>query len=413
MLAVIFIAPFNLPVTMKFVAAIAALPDVRLGLVSQEPLESFAPELRRRLTAFERVADGLDVDHLEAGVKTLARRLGGVDRLLGTLEQLQVQLGTLRDRLGIDGMGEAAARNFRDKARMKDVLQRANVPCARHRKICSAGEGWAFALDIGYPLILKPPDAAAAKGTFRVTDAETLHHALTALRPTPERPAVGEEFITGPERSFETVTIRGKPVWFSSTLYDPPPLHVLENPWIQWTVLLPREEETAETRLARPHALAALQALGMGTGLSHMEWFRRDRPGAPPVAISEVGARPPGAQIVGLNSHAHGVDFYDLWARLVVFERFEAPPRKYAAGVAFFRGQGKASPGARVVALHGVAEAQRELGGLVVDVKLPQVGQPRAESYEGEGFAILRHPDTEVVARGLRRLISLVRVELG
>lgn len=411
--AVIFIAPFNLPVTMRFVQAVAALPDVRLGLVSQEPLEALSPELRGRLAAFQRVSDALDVGHLEGAVKAVAHRLGGVDRLLGTLEQLQVQLGQLRDRLGIDGMGEAAARNFRDKARMKDVLQRAGVPCARHRRITSIGEGWAFALDIGYPLILKPPDSAAAKGTFRVTDAEGLQRALSALRPSPERPAVAEEFVTGRERSFETVTIRGKPVWFSSTVYDPAPLHVLENPWIQWTVLMPREEETEDTRLVRPHALAALQALGMGTGLSHMEWFRRDRPGGPPVAISEVGARPPGAQIVGLNSYAHGVDFYERWARLVVFDRWDAPPRKYAAGVAFFRGQGKARPGARVVALHGFAEAQRELGHLVVDAKLPQVGQPRSDSYEGEGYAILRHPDTDVVARGLRRLISTVRVELG
>ena len=411
--AVIFIAPFNLPATMRFVHAVASLPNVRLGLISQEPLDRIAPEVRRRLAAFERVADALDVGHLEGAVKTVGHRLGGVDRLLGTLEQLQVQLGQLRDRLGIEGMGEEVSRNFRDKARMKDVLQRAGVPCARHRRITSAGEGWAFALDVGYPLILKPPDAAAAKGTFRVTDAETLHHALSALRPSPERPAVAEEFVTGRERSFETVTIQGKPVWFSSTLYDPPPLHVLENPWIQWTVMMPREEETEDTRLARPHALAALEALGMGTGLSHMEWFRRDRPGGPPVAISEVGARPPGAQIVSLNSYAHDVDFYERWARLVVLDQWDSPVRKYAAGVAFFRGQGKSRPGARVVALHGLNEAQRDLGSLVVDVKLPQIGQPRADSYDGEGYAILRHPDTEVVARALRRLISTVRVELG
>lgn len=410
---VIFVAPFFLPVTMRFVNAVAELPDVKLGLISQEPSEALSPALRARLSTYYRVADALDVRHLEGAVRTVSQTLGGVDRLLGTLEQLQVQLGQLRDHFGIDGMGEAASRNFRDKARMKDALHRASVPCARHRRLTSAAEAWVFARDTGFPLILKPPDAAAARGTFRVTDSQTLQQALQALQPSPERPAVAEEFITGFERSFETVTIRGKPVWFSSTQYDPRPLHVLENPWIQWTVLLPREEDTAETQLVRPHALQALEALGMGTGLSHMEWFLRDRPGQPAVAISEVGARPPGAQIVSLNSYAHDVDFYKLWAELVVQERFAAPPRRYAAGVAFFRGQGKARPGARVVAVHGLERAQHELGQLAVDVKLPQIGQPRAESYEGEGYAILRHPDTEVVAAALRRLVSLVRVELG
>ena len=47
------------------------------------------------------------------------------------------------------------------------------------------------------------------------------------------------------------------------------------------------------------------------------------------------------------------------------------------------------------------------------DVKLPTAGQVPTGSYEGEGFVILRHPDTAVVQDALHRLISLVRVELG
>ena len=215
-------------------------------------------------------------------------------------------------------------------------------------------------------------------------------------------------------RSFETVSIRGRAVWDSSTRYNPAPLHVLENPWIQWTVLLPREVETSDTQAVRPYARAALEALGMRTGISHMEWFRRDRPDTGPVAISEVGARPPGAQIMSINSYAHDVDFYRLWARLVVHEAFDPPRRKFAAGAAFFRGQGGDPRSARrVVKIHGLEQAQKELGPLVVEAKLPQIGQARAESYEGEGYAILRHSDTEVVERALARLVALVRVELG
>ena len=49
----------------------------------------------------------------------------------------------------------------------------------------------------------------------------------------------------------------------------------------------------------------------------------------------------------------------------------------------------------------------------MVEAKLPQIGQPKAESYEGEGYIILRHPDTDVVADGLRRVVSTLKVELG
>ena len=46
-------------------------------------------------------------------------------------------------------------------------------------------------------------------------------------------------------------------------------------------------------------------------------------------------------------------------------------------------------------------------------MKLPHVGQSPASSYEGEGYVILRHPETAVVEQALLRLISLIRVELG
>ena len=63
----------------------------------------------------------------------MARHLGGIDALVGMLEQLQVPLGEVRDALGIAGMGAEVAHNFRDKARMKTVFEANGVPCAGHR----------------------------------------------------------------------------------------------------------------------------------------------------------------------------------------------------------------------------------------------------------------------------------------
>jgi len=41
------------------------------------------------------------------------------------------------------------------------------------------------------------------------------------------------------------------------------------------------------------------------------------------------------------------------------------------------------------------------------------VGHPPAQTYEGDGYIILRHPETAVVERAIRRVVELVRVELG
>ena len=210
------------------------------------------------------------------------------------------------------------------------------------------------------------------------------------------------EFVT----DYIFPAIRGKAVWHSLSHYLPAPLQVVDNPWIQWCVLVPREIDHPRYDDIRRVAVRALAALGMGTGLSHMEWFRR-RDGS--VLVSEVGARPPGAQITSLISWAHDVDFYRAWAELVVFERFTPPPRRYAAGCAYLRGQGKG----RIRAVHGLTDVLRELGPLVVDRKLPRVGAAAAAGYEGDGFVIVRHPETAVVERALRLLITNVRVELG
>jgi hypothetical protein len=93
----------------------------------------------------------------------------------------------------------------------------------------------------------------------------------------------------------------------------------------------------------------------------------------------------------------------------MIFGTFEKPVRKYAVGIAFLRGQGSG----RIKAVHGLDMIAREMGSLVVEVKLPGPGAMPASSYEGDGYIILRHAETVVVMQALQRLISVVRVELG
>ena len=202
------------------------------------------------------------------------------------------------------------------------------------------------------------------------------------------------------------MSVDGRHIFHSVSEYAPTPLEVMRTPWIQWNVLLPREISGPEYAEIHEVGPKALDVLGMDTGITHMEWFRRPDGS---VAISEVAARPPGAQITSLLGYAHDTDFYEMWIRIVSLDRFEVPERKYAAGAAYLRGQGDG----RVTEIGGIEQAQEELGSLVVEAKLPQRGQPKSSSYEGEGYVILRDPDTERVRDGLKRLVTLLRVEMA
>lgn len=413
MTTAVFVAPYLLEATTRFVDAAARLPGVRLALVTAEPLERVPEPLRDALAAHWRVDDALDPRQLAGAVAELRDRMGGVDRVLGALEQLQVPLAEVREALGIPGMDAQTARNFRDKARMKDVLRGAGVPCARHRLVASADEARGFADEVGFPLVVKPPAGAGARGTFRLDAPEALTAWLAADPPRGERPALLEEFLVGDEHSFDSVTLDGRLTWSSVSRYLPTPLEVLRNPWMQWVVLLPRDVSGPQYDDIREVAARALRALGLRTGLTHMEWFRRPDGS---VAVSEVAARPPGAQLTSGMCYAHDFDLYRAWAELMILDRFDPPERRWAVGAAYLRGQRRPGvpPGqGRVAAISGLEAAQRDLGHLVVEAKLPQPGQPAGDSYEGDGYVIVRDADTDVVVDALRRLVTGLRVELA
>jgi D-alanine-D-alanine ligase-like ATP-grasp enzyme len=403
---VYFVVPFFMEATLRFVEGAADLPGVRLAVISQDPLERLPQALRQKLVGHWRVENGLDPVRIADAARELARHVGAPDRIIGSLEQLQVPLAEVRGYFGLPGLGVEAARNFRDKSTMKSVLERHGLPCARHRLATGPAEALAFVDEVGLPIVVKPPAGAGAVNTFRLDERPELERYLERQPPTAERPVLIEEFLKGEEFSFDAVLIEGRMVWHSISSYRPSPLTVIENPWIQWCVVLPREIETPAFDDIRRSGYKALKALGLETGMSHMEWFRRADGG---IAISEAGARPPGAQFTTLISYAHDCDFYAAWPRLVIFGEFTVPERRYATGAAYVRGMGSG----RVKAVHGLERAQKEIGSLVVASYLPKPGQTQPSGYEGAGYVILRHPETAVVEQGLNRILDILRIELG
>ena len=139
---VIFAAPFPLENTMRFIRAVAKLPNVRLLGIWQKPPTGDDARLFKDIAI---VQDGLNTHQLLAAAHKLVHHYGPVHRLLGILEPLQVQLAEVRQAMGIKGTPPRTAELFREKSDMKDELRRHGLPCARHQLIRSlalaAGQG--------------------------------------------------------------------------------------------------------------------------------------------------------------------------------------------------------------------------------------------------------------------------------
>jgi biotin carboxylase len=133
----------------------------------------------------------------------------------------------------------------------------------------------------------------------------------------------------------------------------------------------------------------ALQALGMGEGFTHMEWFRQSDGTA---VFGEIACRPGGGHMVDLMNYTSDIDLFREWARVACWGHFEAiAPRRYNAAIVFKRavGQGRIT---RIVGLREFVHRHRDH---VVDVRLAAPGTPRRDWRQtllSDGYLIIRHP---------------------
>ena len=303
MRTVVFVVPYPAEASIRFARAYSELKGVRLiGLVQKQPTGAAA----KPFSNFVRVADAFDLKQVIEACEKVRKKYGGLHQIVGVLEPLQVPLAQARAYFKIPGTDPRTADLFRDKARMKDALRAAGLPCARHKLITSLADALAFVKQVGFPIVIKPPAGAGTKATWRVKNLEELQGVIAAIHPRPDNPTLAEEFLKGREYCFDTLTVKGKVLFENVSRYYPGPLEVIENPWIQWAVVQP-QKLTPDLDDARALGRKAISALGLATGFTHMEWFRRDDGS---LAIGEIAARPPGANFVEMMGFGHDADMY-------------------------------------------------------------------------------------------------------
>ncbi|HJW31609.1 MAG TPA: ATP-grasp domain-containing protein, partial [Saprospiraceae bacterium] len=338
MISVAYVTPNFTPNAVRFIEAFTSLYNIRLIIISQEPVSLLPSWQQSRIAVAKQVQDVLDKWTIIKTLTDLQKSIGPVHRIMGATEQVQVQLAEARLALGVEGMNVETAQNFRDKSRMKTLFDENGIPCARHELVNDHESALAFIRRCPYPAVVKPVAGAGSQTTFKVNNDQDMLAAFTALGHRAAEGVIVEEFIQGEEFSLDTFSLNGKVLGQSINQYLPNPLEVMSTPWIQWRVILRKDSGSKHFEDIRKAGKKALDVLGMKTGISHMEWFRR-KDGT--IAISEVAARPPGAQFTTLISRACDFDVLKAWVELMIFDKEIEPEIKYSSGAAYLRGQGE------------------------------------------------------------------------
>ncbi len=355
--------------------------------VGDQPAGAIPEPARSAVSAYLQVRNLWD----EQGVIDAVRGwLGGraPDRVECLWEPGVELAARLRQALGVPGLTPEQAFAFRNKERMKQILDAAGIRTPRHVAATSAAACWEAAERIGFPLILKPIAGAGSADTYRVHDTGELHAALSRMHHVPEVSV--EEFVDGEEYTFDTVSIDGEPAYYNVAWYRPRPLVARSNEWISPQVVALRNPDQPELAGGIEMGRAVLKAMGFESGFTHMEWYRK---ADGEVVFGEIGARPPGAHQVDQMNFACDIDIFRGWAEAVCHKRMsEDVRRRYNVANVYKRAQGQGTI-RKIVGLDRIARAY---GAWIAWDNLLPVGARRRDwrqTLVSDGFLVLRHPD--------------------
>lgn len=383
----------------EFARALHAV-GARVTGIGERPKESLDEELRGWLTHYEQVGNVTDVEQLERAVRFVQSKVR-VDRLEAVIEAHVLAAAQVRERLGIPGTSVRTTYLCRDKPAMKDILREAGIPCAASLGSKDPVEIADFARRVGFPLVVKPRDAAGASGTARVQNTTELDAALTQFGAKDGYGVAVEEFIEGHEGFYDTLTIQGRVTHDFVAHYYPGVLEAMRTRWISPQLVTSNRIDAASSYgEVKAMGQRVIEALGIESSATHMEWFF----GPKGLKFSEIGCRPPGVRTWDLYSAANDFDLYREWASAVVHGRPEGrPSRAYSAGLIALR----PDRDGKISHYSGVEEVHARVGEHILDHFLPPPGtptQPVEAGYMANAWVRVRHPDYDV----LRQMLDFI-----
>jgi len=396
---IIFLEPSFPRNQREFARALHAV-GARVTGIGERPKEYLDDEMRHWLSHYEQVGNVTDPVQVERAVRLIQSKVH-VDRLEASVEAHVMCAAKVREACGIPGTSVETTFLCRDKPAMKETLRQAGVACAQSIGSDDAAEILAFAQRVGFPLIVKPRDAAGAAATFRCDDEASLAHALHESGVGRGHSVAVEEFIEGHEGFWDTLTIGGTVVHEFVCHYYPSVLEAMRKRWINpQFICTNRIDVGSHYDEIKILGRKVISALGIETSATHMEWFF----GPKGLKFSEIACRPPGVGAWDLYSAANEVDIYREWAEAVVWStRKQSLSRRFSAGIIALR----PTRDGRIVGYEGMAEIERAFGEWIIDAHLPAAGtptQPVEAGYMANAWLRMKHPDYDE----LRRMLNLV-----
>ncbi|MFN2582529.1 MAG: acetyl-CoA carboxylase biotin carboxylase subunit family protein [Candidatus Dormibacteria bacterium] len=386
--SVLLISP-GYPAEMPFFAHGLARAGARVVGLGDQPVDAMPRTAREHLADYWQIPSFADEDEIVRQAMRAAAHVR-IDQVESLWEPTMVLAARLREAWGLPGMTVSETIPFRDKERMKQVLDTAGIRTPHHYRETTAAGVRGAAERIGFPVIVKPIAGAGSADTYRVESAAELHEVLPRLDRVAEVSV--EEFVDAEEFTFDTICAHGEPLYENISWYHPRPLVARQLEWTSPITLALRDIDVPHLAPGVAMGRAVLRALGFRDGFTHMEWYLRSDGQA---VFGEIAARPPGARTVDVLNFTADTDLAQRWAEAVLDGGFtERVVKRYNAASIMKRARGHG----RITHIEGLTRLLTEYDENVVAVDLLPIGAPRRNwlaTLISDGFIIVRHPELQ------------------
>lgn len=267
---------------------------------------------REYIHEFHSVASFEDRTALLNGVAWLFRNRR-IDKIVA-LDDFDVEVGAaLREHFRMPGLGDTAARFFRDKLAMRMKARELGINCPRFTSVFHNPDVAKFLEEVPGPWLIKPRSEASAIGIKKLHSAQEAWDTINALG---DRQSfhVLEQMIPGDLYHVDSITQDGKVEFVEVSRYGRPLLEVAHEGGIYVTRTLRRDSKVAQ-ELIKANA-AVLAGFGLRRGASHTEFIIGRDDGKP--YFIETSARVGGANISEMVEAATGVNLWSEWAKIEI-----------------------------------------------------------------------------------------------
>lgn len=222
-------------------------------------------------------------------------------------------IGYVCDQMNLIGPSEQSTINASNKAVMKERFMACGVRTAQYQKITSLHEAKCFALEHGYPVVLKVVDASGSRGIAIVhNESELLSQYPTVIKETKQPYIIIEEFVSGEEFGAQAFVCNGKLTFVMP--HGDLVFHGVTDVPIGHYAPYEKEQELIDD--ITEQLQKCVEALGIDNTAINADFILSNGK----VYVLEIGARAGATCLPELVSNYYGINYYEYLLRQCVGE---------------------------------------------------------------------------------------------